>query len=76
MRPMYLTMSFARLSTETTLHGLRHYSATRLLSAGIAAPTVSKRLGHSSPAVTLSVYAHHVPQADVEAAAIMGDLLS
>ena len=76
MRPMYLTMSFARLSTETTLHGLRHYSATRLLAAGIAAPTVSKRLGHSSPAVTLSVYAHHVPQADVEAAAIMGDLLS
>ena len=76
MRPMYLTMSFARLSTETTLHGLRHYSAARLLSAGIAAPTVPKRLGHSSPAVTLSVYAHQVPQADVEAAAIMGDLLS
>ena len=75
-RPMYLTMSFARLSSETTLHGLRHYSATRLLGAGIAVPTVSKRLGHSSPAVTLSVYAHHVPQADLDAAAVMGDLLN
>ena len=69
-------MSFARLSGQTTLHGLRHYSATRLLAAGIGAPTVSKRLGHSSPAAMLSVYAHHIPQADLDAAVIMGDLLS
>ncbi len=75
MRPMYLTMSFARLTNVKRKHGLRHYSATRLLEAGIGVPTVSKRLGHSSPAVTLSVYAHHVPQADLDAAAVMGDLL-
>jgi integrase len=43
------------------LHDLRHTHATLLLSAGIPVKVVSERLGHASPTVTLSVYAHVLP---------------
>lgn len=39
-----------------TLHVLRHSHASQLLSKGTPLPVVSKRLGHASPAVTLSIY--------------------
>ena len=74
-RPGYLTNAYARLTGESTLHGLRHYHAPQLLSAGVPVPTVSHRLGHSSPAVTLSVYAHWIPSQDQASADIIGDLL-
>ena len=74
-RPDYLTTAYARLTGESTLHGLRHYHATQLLSANVPVPTVSHRLGHSSPAVTLSVYAHWIPSQDQASADIIGRLL-
>lgn len=37
---------------------------------------VSARLGHSSPMVTLSVYAHCLPTSDEQAATVIGDLLA
>jgi integrase len=44
---------------STTLHGLRHYNATQMLSSGIDLRTAAGRLGHSGGgAVTLRVYAH------------------
>ena len=43
---------------EYSAHSTRHYFATRLISQGVDIPTVSKLLGHSSPAVTMSIYAH------------------
>jgi integrase len=57
---------FARLMTAAhvkriTFHGLRHTSATLLLSAGEAIHVVSQRLGHKNPMVTMSVYAHVLP---------------
>jgi integrase len=39
-------------------HALRHSHASALIAAGIDIVTVSKRLGHGSPAITLGVYAH------------------
>lgn len=39
-------------------HDLRHTAATLMLADGIPLVTVSKILGHSSPAVTAKIYAH------------------
>jgi integrase len=75
-RPAYITTAFARLAgPRFSVHDLRHFHATQLLGAGVPVPTVSKRLGHTSPAVTLRVYAHWIPEQDEEASAIIGDLL-
>ena len=43
---------------NVSAHGLRHSHATYLLRNKIDAQRVSKRLGHSNPAFTLSVYIH------------------
>lgn len=43
---------------DYTIHSLRHYFATNLISQGVDIPTVSKLLGHASPQVTMSIYAH------------------
>ncbi len=41
-----------------TLHGCRHTAATLWLRAGLAPHVVARRLGHSTAAVTMTVYAH------------------
>ena len=56
------------------LHDLRHYVATRLLSAGVDVRTVAGRLGHRNAATTLNVYSHFVPETDQQAAEILGRL--
>ena len=45
-------------------HALRHTHATQLLAAGVPLLEVAKRLGHSSPAITLKLYAHAIPNYD------------
>jgi integrase len=59
---------------DVRLHDLRHYVATRLLSAGVDVRTVAGRLGHRNAATTLNVYAHFVPESDRRAAEILGAL--
>lgn len=61
--------------SSVRLHDLRHFAATRLLSAGIPVRTVSGRLGHANAATTLGVYAHFLAESDREAATVIGDLL-
>lgn len=56
------------------LHDLRHYVATRLLTAGVDVRTVAGRLGHRNAATTLNVYSHFVPESDQRAAEILGRL--
>ncbi|MGH9919266.1 MAG: site-specific integrase [Nitrososphaerales archaeon] len=56
------------------LHDLRHYVATRLLSSGVDVRTVAGRLGHRNAATTLNVYSHFLPEADREAAEVLGRL--
>lgn len=59
----------ARLNIETTLHKLRHYSATELILAGVDIRTVGGRLGHAGGGTTtLRVYAAFVSEADQRAA--------
>lgn len=53
-------------------HALRHSHASALLAAGVDVVTVSRRLGHGSPAITLGVYAHRFDsRTDVAAARAM-----
>ena len=53
---------------KVTFHSLRHCHASALIAAGLDVVTVSKRLGHASPALTLSVYSHLFTNKDSEAA--------
>jgi integrase len=57
------------------LHDFRHFTATRLMAAGVPVRTVSGRLGHANPSTTLSVYSHFVEASDQAAAIVMGGLL-
>jgi integrase len=52
-------------------HALRHSHASALIAAGVDIVTVSKRLGHGSPAITLGVYAHLFNRTDALAAQAM-----
>jgi integrase len=42
---------------EVTFQALRHTHASQLIDAGVDIVTISKRLGHTSPNITLKVYA-------------------
>jgi integrase len=58
-----------RLGISTTIHKLRHYSATELISAGVDVRTVAGRLGHGGGGTTtLKVYAAWVSESDQRAA--------
>jgi len=54
-----------------TLHSLRHTHASMLIASGMDILTISRRLGHSSPTITLSVYGHLIAGTDDRAAQIM-----
>lgn len=56
-------------------HDLRHTCATLLLSAGVDVLTVSKRLGHASPSITLNIYGHVLPSMEERAAKEMEKIL-
>jgi len=59
----------ARLGIVTTLHKLRHYSATELIAGGVDIRTVAGRLGHAGGGTTtLRTYAAWVSEADQRAA--------
>jgi integrase len=61
---------------DVRLHDLRHFSATRLLAAGVPIRTVSGRLGHANASTTLGVYAHFVQDSDRDAADALGAVLA
>jgi len=52
------------------LHTLRHTHASLLIKAGEDILTISRRLGHSSAAITLGVYGHLISSKDGAAAAV------
>jgi integrase len=54
--------------TGPNFHALRHAHASQLLTAGVDAKVISKRLGHSRASFTMDVYAHLMPGQDQEAA--------
>lgn len=79
MSPGAVTKKFAAVRDalgydNVRLHDLRHFAATRMITAGVPVRTVSGRLGHANPATTLSVYTHFVEASDQAAAEVMGNL--
>jgi integrase len=58
-----------------TFHALRHTHASQLIDQGVDIVTISKRLGHSKPDVTLRVYAHLFQKDDAKAAAAINAAL-
>lgn len=50
-------------------HDLRHTAATQMLADGVPLVTVSNILGHSSPAITVNIYAHALDEAKSQAIA-------
>jgi integrase len=59
-----------------TLHSLRHTNASLQLAAGVEISTVSRRLGHSSQAVTMSTYLHSMRSADKAATEALESILA
>jgi len=66
----------AGLPATTRIHDLRHSAATLLLSRGVPIKVVSEMLGHADVSITLSVYAHVLPDMQDKAADAMDDALS
>jgi integrase len=60
-----------RLGIRTTIHKLRHYSATELIRAGVDIRTVAGRLGHAEGGTTLAFYVAWVREADQRACRIL-----
>jgi integrase len=77
LKPDQLSGQFARAMESAglphvTLHTLRHTHASQLIAAGIDIITISRRLGHHSPTITLSVYGHLLTTADRAAEIVQG----
>jgi integrase len=54
--------------SDVVFHALRHTHASQLIDAGSDVVTISKRLGHASPNITLKIYAHLFRKRDDKAA--------
>jgi integrase len=81
MRPGAVSERYARLAkavgaNSTRFHSLRHFHATSAIAKGYDVVTLSKRLGHRDPSITLKIYAHAFEQRDRELAAATGAELS
>jgi integrase len=57
-------------------HGLRHFSVTTLLAAGVDVRTVAERHGHAQATMTLNRYAHALPERDRIAAGVLGNAVN
>jgi integrase len=60
---------------DVTFHALRHTHASQLIHEGVDIVTISKRLGHAKPDITLRVYAHLFHKDDGKAAAAINAAL-
>jgi len=73
MSPDNLSRDWRRVTASRKLprvrfHALRHTHASALIASGLDVLTISRRLGHASPAVTLTIYGHLFRNRDREAA--------
>ena len=72
----FMTRAAKKAGVDTHVHALRHFSATQGIAAGYDPVTVSSRLGHADPSITLRVYSHVLEQRDKELAAAVGRTLA
>ena len=61
---------------KITLHALRHTHVSQLIASGLDVVTVSRRIGHSNPTVTLGVYGHLFGNTDERAAEIVDQAMA
>lgn len=61
---------------KITLHALRHTHVSQLIASGLDVVTVSRRIGHANPVITLSVYSHLFGNTDERAAAVVETALA
>jgi integrase len=76
MSPNATTTEWARALTKlklplVSLHALRHTHVSQLIASGMDVLTVSRRLGHGSPTITLGVYGHLFSNSDDKAAQVI-----
>jgi integrase len=79
--PNLMTRAFKKMVTRAglpklTIHGLRHTCATILMEKGISPKVVSERLGHASPAITMDIYSHVLPDMQEKAALAIDEALA
>jgi len=55
---------------DASLHSLRHFNASTMLSKKVPIPVVSQRLGHANSQITLKVYSHVMKHDEVTAAVL------
>ena len=60
---------------DIRFHDLRHTAATLMLNNGVPILTVSRRLGHSKPSITLDVYGHIIPSMQASIADQIDELI-
>ena len=58
------------------LHDARHTHAALLLARGTPVNVAQERLGHASPVITLTIYAHVLPGMQAAAAKLYGKLMT
>jgi integrase len=78
--PQTITALFKRHAVALGLptigvHGLRHSSATMMISSGLSPKVVSQRLGHATVAITLGTCSHVLPTHDQAEADFIGQSL-
>jgi integrase len=78
--PQTISSQFERYCQSTglrriRLHDLRHTAASLMLAAGEPVKVVQEMLGHSSPQITLAIYAHVMPGMSESAGKQMSNLL-
>jgi len=81
MFPNAMSKWFTNFITRSKLpklnfHGLRHTSATFLISQGMDVQTVAGRLGHTTSATTQNIYSHFLKSKDQQAADLMEEMFS
>jgi integrase len=72
--PGAISQMWGRTVPEISLHSLRHTHASMLIASGMDVLTISRRLGHASATVTLSVYGHMITGSDDKAAQIVDQM--
>ena len=60
---------------EVTFHAFRHTHAIQLIDSGVDIVTISRRLGHAKPDITLRIYAHLFQKDDSKAAAAINAVI-
>ena len=65
----------AGLPPMMKFHTLRHAAASLLIADGVPIPLVSSMLGHSTPAFTMAIYSHAIPNSEHIVASAMESIL-